>query len=85
MKKFLVSMAIAILITFSYVSVAYPGYSGGRLIKELGCASCEPKVFCMWGPCRYAWEYGIWCYGYGQIPFAPGGCCESKSCDSWRF
>jgi len=82
MKKFIMSMAIAVFISVSIVSVAYPGFyerpKYGSKIKL--CVSCWPEVMCAWDPCTDSVEAMMHCHLYSAIVPWNGGCCDHASC-----
>ncbi len=81
MKRLISLIVIAVLITCSFVSVAYPKYGGSKNgVRVKVCFSCTPRFFCHWGRCRSSFDWAAVCYLYSQIPFAPGGCCEEDPC-----
>ena len=79
MKRFIISIAVAVFITFSIVSVAYPRCpKQGSQLKL--CVSCWPELICGWDDCGTTWEQMVLCHIYNAIVPFNGGCCDHRSC-----
>ena len=66
-------MVVVILITFSFVSVAYPMFDFSGCTQVRICFQCTPAMGCFWSSCTHKPILNLACIGYSYIP--NGGCC----------